>query len=205
MDTFLKLNRQKLKPAFFRISLILLGLVSIFLFVAYLTENLPNGQLLLSIILATGIGFPVFIMFLGYLTWMLNHKARQHAFSQQPFDQIENIGFYKVYKGDKSKWLFTDQIVEGKLNGFTFCMDLSKEKGRHFIEFDTPVEWKKLDKSEFNRLTEKFKQYNTEFRTGSIVKQYDTRQHELTSVSDLKHDLELFTTQLRHEGFEPKS
>lgn len=206
MNTFLELNRQKLKPLFFRISLVLLGLVLlIFLIAFWATGNLPNGQLLLSIILATGIGFPLFIMLLGYLTWLLNHKARQNAFSKTPFDQIENIGFYKAYIGNASKWLFTDEMKEGKLNGFAFRMDLAKEKGRHFIEFDIPVEWKKLDKSEFKRLTEKFKQHNAEFRIGSIVKRYDTRQEALQTVSNLKQDLELFTTLLRQEGFEAKS
>ncbi len=206
MDTFLELNRQKLKPAFFRISLILIGLVLLIFLISFLaTGNLPDGQLLLSIILATGIVFPVFIMLLGYLTWLLNHKARQHVFSKIPFDQIENIGFYKSYIGDTSKWSFTDVIKEGKLNGFTLRMDLSKEKGRHFIEFDIPVEWKKLDKSEFNRLIEKFKQHSAEFRIESITKQYDTRQRTIPTVSDLNQDLELFTALLRQEGFEAKS
>ncbi len=206
MDTFLKLNRHKLKPAFVRVSLVLLVLVLlIFLIAFFATGNLPKGQLLLSIILGTGVGLPIFILLLGYLTWLLNHKARHNAFGKTPFDQIENIGFYKAYIGDTSKWSFTDEIRKGKLNGFILQVDLSKEKGRHFIEFDIPLEWKKLDKSEFNRLTEIFKQHNAEFRIGSIAKQYDTRQHTLTTVSDLKQDLELFTALLRQEAFEPKS
>ncbi|RPD43430.1 hypothetical protein [Paracnuella aquatica] len=206
MDTFLKLNRQKLKPAFFRTSLVTSGLVLLIFLIAFLVAgNLPSGKLLLSILLFTGIGFPLFTMFLGYLTGLLNHKARQNAFSKTPFDQISNIGFYKAYIGENSKWSFTDEIKEGKLNGFTLRMDMCKEKGRHFIEFEIPVEWKKLDKSEFNRLTERFKQHNAEFRIGSIVKQYDTRQHTLQTVSDLKQDLELFTALLHQEGFKAKS
>jgi hypothetical protein len=144
-------------------------------------------------------------MFLGYLTWQLNHKARQKTFAKTPFNQVDNIGFYKAYIGDTSKWSFTEEIKEGKLNGFTLRMDMSKEKGRHFLEFDIPVEWKKLDKSEFKRLTANFKQHNAEFRIGSIIKQYDTRQHSFQTVSDLKQNLEIFTLLLRHEGFEAKS
>ena len=204
MDTFLELNRHKLKPFFVRISLILLGVVSIFVLIPYLAGNLPNEQLLLYIILATGIAFPLFIMLLGYLTWQLNHKARQKTFAKTPFNQVDNIAFYKAYIGDTSKWSFTDEIKEGKLNGFTLRMDLSKEKGHHFIEFDIPVEWKRLDKSEFNRLTEKFKQHNAELRIGSIAKQYDTRLITLQTVSALKQDLELFTALLKQEGFEPR-
>lgn len=202
MDTFLALNRDKLKFIFVQLSLVLLGLVSIVLVIAHLAGNFPNGQLLLGIMLATCIGFPLFIMLLGYMIWLLNHKARQNAFSKIPFNQIENIGFYKSYIGNGSKWSFTDEIKEGKLNGFTLSMDVSKEKN-NTIEFNIPTEWKKLDKSEYNRLIEKFKQHGVEFRIGSLVKQYDTKRPALQTIPDLKQDLELFMTLLKQEGFEP--
>jgi len=203
MDTFLKLNRDKLKPTFRRLSLILLGFVSVVLFIAYLTDNFPAVQLLVYITLVTAIGFPFFIMLLGYIGWHINHKARQKVFSKVPFNDIENIGFYKTYLGDNSKWSFTEEIKKGHLNGFTLTMDFSKEKG-HTLEFDIPTEWKKLDKNHFSRLTEKFKQHNIEFKIGSLVKQYDTRQLEIQTVTDLKQDLELTTTILLQAGFEPK-
>lgn len=204
MDTFLQLNRDKLIPTFGRLSIASLGLVSIVLAIAYLTGNLPNKQLLISIILMTGVIFPLFIMFLGYLTWILNRNARQKVYSKIPFDQIENIGFYKAYLGDNSKWSFTSEIKKGQLNGFTLIMDLSKEKGQA-LEFDIPTEWKKLDKNEYRRLTEKFKQHNIEFRIGSLVKKYNARQPEIRTVSELKKDLELATTLLRQEGFKPQA
>jgi hypothetical protein len=204
METFLQLNRDKLKPTFGRLSLILVGFVSVVLFIAYLTDNFPTVQLIGSIILVTAIGFPLFIMLLGYIGWHINHKVRQKAFSKVPFSDIENIGFYKAYSGDNSKWTFTHEIKKGHINGFTLTMDVSKEKG-HTLEFDIPTEWKKLDKNHFSRLTEKFKQHNIEFKMGSLVKQYDTRQPEMQTVAELKQDLELTTTILLHEGFEPKN
>lgn len=170
-----------------------------------MTGTVPNGQFLLSLLIVTCVGFPVFIMLLGYLIWQLNHKVKQKVFTRTPFDQVDKIGFYRTHIGDTSKFSFTDEIKEGKFNGFTLKMDLSKEKGRRFIEFDIPVEWKKLDRIEFSRLTKKLKQYNAEFRIGSIVKLYDTRQHTLQTISELKADLERFTVLLRQEGFETKS
>lgn len=206
MNKFLQLNRQKLKPAFVRISLIPTGIVFILFFTVFLmTGNFPSVQLLLGMLLLTCFGFPAFLMLLGYLGWLLNHEARQSAFSKKPFNQIENIGFYKTYKGDISKWTFTDELKEGNVNGFTIRMDLSKEYGSRMIEFDIPVEWKKLDKSEFNRLSEKFKEHNAELRIGSVVKHYDTRKIMPQTVSDLKLDLELFTEILRQEGFKAKA
>ena len=129
MDTFLQLNRKKLRGTFFRLSLVLLGVVSIVLAITYLTGNLPNGKLLLIIVLATGIGFPVFIMLLVYIIWLLNRNARLKAFSKIPFNQIEKIGFYKAYLDESSKWTLTEEIKEGKQNGFNIRMDISKDKG----------------------------------------------------------------------------
>lgn len=40
---------------------------------------------------------------------------------------------------------------------------------------------------------------------GSLVKQYDTGKHIFLAVSDLKIDLELFTSFLKQEGFVPKA
>ena len=204
MDTFLQLNREKLRPVFIRLSLTSLGFVSIVLLIAYVTGNLPNGQLLLYILLTTGIVFPIFIMLLGYIVWLISRNARQRAFYNVPFNQIETIGFHKTYSGHNLKWSFTDELKKGHLNGFTLTMDLSKEKG-HTLEFVAPTEWKKLDKTEYRRLTEKFQVHNIEFRIGSLVKQYDIKQSTLHTVSDIKQDLEYFTTLLREEGFIPKS
>lgn len=187
-----------------RISLVFLGFVCIVLAIAYFSGSLPNGQLLCGILLTTGIGFPILGLFIGYIVWTLNHKARQKAFSNPPFNNIESIGFYKAFIDDSSKWALTEEIKEGKLNGFTLKMDMSREKGRHTIEFETAVEWMKLDKNEYNRLTEKFKQHHIEFRTGSLVKQYNTKRPILKTVADLEEDLKLFTTLLKQEGFEAK-
>jgi len=104
MDTFLQLNKEKIGPTFIRLSLILLGLVSIVLAIGNLNGSLPNGQLLLFIFLASGIGFPLFMLFLGYIGWLLNHTTRQKAFSKIPFNQIEKIGFYTYHLDHNSKW-----------------------------------------------------------------------------------------------------
>ncbi len=205
MDTFLTLNKDKLKPFFLRISLSFLGFVCIVFVIAYFSEGrLPNGQLLCAILLTAGIGFPILGLLVGYIGWTFNHKSRKKAFSKPPFNNIESIGFYKAFIDDNSKWALAEEIKEGKLNGFILKMDISKEKGRHTIEFETAVEWRKIDKCEYKRLTEKFKLHNMEFRIGSLVKYYNTRLTKLKTVADLEKDLKLFTTLLKQEGLNPK-
>lgn len=201
MDTFLKLNQDKLKSIFIRLSLICLGFVFVVLAIAYVTGNFPSGQLLITILLISGVGFPVFFILLAYFGWTLNHNRRHQLFAKSPYNQVGEIGFYQIFVDD-TKWAFRDYIKEAKINGFSLRMDIAKE-GRHAIEFDTSTQWKKLDKTEYRRLNEKFKAHNVEFRMGGLTKYYDTEYFILKTVSDLSNDLKLFTTILKQEGFEP--
>ncbi len=202
MDTFLKLNQDKLKSIFIRISLTCLGFVFVVLVIAYTTGYFPSGQLLIIILLVSGIGFPFLFMLLAYFGWTVNHSRRQHIFTKSPFNEVEGIGFYKAFVDD-TKWAFKDEIKEGIIDGFRLRMDIAKEK-RHSIQFDTSTEWKKLDKTEYRRLTEKFKPYNVVFKIGGLTKYYDTEHSTVNTVSELSDYLKLFTTMLRQEAFEPK-
>lgn len=185
MKKFLQLNKNKIPATFIRLSLVWLGGVCIVLIIAYLTGNLPQAPLHFLVILGAGPGLPLFIMSIGYVAWLLNHNARQKAFSQIPFNQIEGIGFCNTYLHDSSKWSFTEEIKRGELNGFTLTMNISKEKS-HTLEFDIPTKWKQPDKNGFSRLTEKFKPYNIEFRMGSLVKQYNITQPIFQTAHDFK-------------------
>ena len=203
MDTFLALNRKKLRFAFFACSLIFLGLAGIVLTIAYFTGNSPNAKLLFAIVAGAGIVFPLFIILLAYMGWHLKRLARKRAFSKSPFDQLESIGFYKSYLNLKTKWFFTEEIKEGKINGFTLTADINRETNR-IIEIEVPVEWQQLNKEEYKRLSEKFKQFNIEFRIGSLVKIYDTKRLTFHTIQELEGDLKHFTQTLRQEKFEPK-
>lgn len=202
MNTFLTLNRYKVKFGFIITALTCLSLVSTFLIVAYCTGNFPGWRLLFAIVVVAGIVFPLFIILLAYLGWQYNHNTRRKVFSQLPFDQLESIGFYKSYYNLNTRWFFTEEIKEGKINGFTLAVDINRER-RHIIDVTIETAWKHLDKAEYKRLEEKFKEYNIEFLIGALVKHYDARQPGFISIHELKNDLQYFTLLLQQEGFEP--
>jgi len=203
MHKFLELNRAKLKFAFTRTSLIFLTVVSIFLGIGYLTGNLPDAVLLFTILFTAGIIFPLFIILITYFTWLHKSSVRRKLFSKTPFDQTKNIGFYKSYLNLNTKWFFTEEVKEGKLNDFLLVVDVCRDKN-HVIEVTAATEWKKLDKSEYTRLHEKFRQYGIELRIGCLVKRYNTKRLTVHTVSDLESDLLQFTSLLKQEGFEPQ-
>lgn len=134
MDSFLELNRTKLKFAFFATSLSLLTLACIFLAIGYSTNHSPSTELEYIILIFAGVVFPVFLLFLAYLGWLYKHSVKRKQFSKTPFDQLENIGFYKSYINAENKWLFTEEVREAKFNGFTVLCDVSKQNSR-VIEF----------------------------------------------------------------------
>ncbi len=203
MDTFFKLNKEKLKFAFAATLLILLGLVLLVLIIAYFTKTLPDTKLIITILLTTTIVAPVFIISIVYLVGLFNHKLKRKLFSRAPFDKLENIGFYKSYLNIDNKWQLTEEIRECKIEGFTLKCNLALDK-KNTIEIEAPTEWKKLDKNEYKRLSGKLKNYNIDFRIGSLVKLYETNQLILRTEGELKEDIKHFTDLLRQESFEPK-
>lgn len=205
MNTFFKLNRYKLKPLIIRLSFIFLGAVLIALSIAHMAGVLPNSKLLLYVFIIASIVCPAFILFLGFLIWTLINNTRQKLFNKTPFNNIENIGFQKAKIGNDAKFSFIEEIWKGEVNRYTIFMDISKEKGGKFIEFEIPLEWKKLNQREFDLMTEKLKAHKSEFKIESIVKYYDTRKCDILTLSQLKEDLQILTTLLKNEGFFPRS
>jgi hypothetical protein len=203
MRKFLELNRWKLRFAFTTTSLILLVPLSIIWIVAYINESLPDLQLLVIMLFTAGFALPGFILLLGYLTWLHKSITRKKALSKIPFNQIENLGFYKSLINDQTKWHLTEEIKQGMINGFILRFDIAPDKS-HVIQVEAPVEWQQIDKRKYNRLSKKFKRFNIEFRIGSLVKQYNTRRINVRSIAELQKDLEQFTEILEIEGFRPK-
>jgi len=203
VKTFLELNKEKFKSIYIRIALAFTIVASLSLAIGYLSVGLPDLKTLLFTLLATTIGFPIIIMFLGYLVWLINRKARNRAYFKSPFNQLERIGFYNIAFNVKSKWSFTDEIKQSQLNGFNMTMNLSKEKG-NTIECEILTEWKQLDKIEFTRIQEKFSLHNIIFIVGGFVKLFDLNKIDHTSVFDLQKELELYVELLSQEGFVPK-
>lgn len=204
MRKFIDLNRIKLKFAFRVSSLATLGLVSIFLAIAFFNNSFPDTALLLTIVFTAGIVFPLFILFLSYLTWMYRSNTRKKVLSKTPFDQIKTIGFDKSLSNVHSKWSFTEEVLLGRVSGFTLICDISQEKP-HTIEFEAPVEWRQLDESSYRLLSERFERDDIELRVGSIVKLYNTKRQAVSTIHNLKSGLEQFTNLLKQEGFLPIS
>lgn len=113
MTGFLELNRHKIIFAFKVLSITFIILASIPLTIGLFSGELPDLLLLILILLSAVIGFPLLVITLGYLDWLSKQQSRLKAFSAQPFNQLDQLGFLESYLNDKTKWYFTEEIKEG--------------------------------------------------------------------------------------------
>ncbi len=200
MDTFYKLNRVKIRYAFVATSLTSIGFVLLVLMIA---KNLPDKELLFVIFLAAGFGFPVFIIILSYIKWWYRKNVRLKAFSIEPFNQLQNIGFVDTFLNIETKWHFTEKVKTTLFDGYTLIVDIS-EKSNKALELEIPVEWKKLDKTSFNNLIDKFNRLNVEFDIGCFKKRYKTKGQTFLKIDELKLDLEKIVELIKEAGFKPR-
>ena len=94
LKKFLLLNKHKIAFLLKATGIIFLSLFSILLILRYfLKDEIPDDNLLVAILLFGGIGFPLFILILGFIDWVLNRKAIQKILSLNPFNGLKEIGF----------------------------------------------------------------------------------------------------------------
>ena len=202
MDGFLKLNIHKLRFALIATSLIFLSLALILLVISYFNEQLPDPVLLIAIILVAGIGFPIFIIAIAYLEWLLKRRVRRRAFSKSPFDKLSKIGFNKTFINVKSKWFFTEETKEGIVNNFKIKCDKTRENSKK-IQFKAIVEHIQIDKNEFKRLEQLFNKYDIIFDSEGLTKLVDINRPKKFSLQQLESELLKFTELLKSENFKP--
>ena len=202
MDTFYKLNREKIRFAFITTSLSIMGFVFLVLTIAFFAKSLPDKKLLIAIFITAGVVLPVFIILLLYIKWLLRQNAREKVFSLEPFNQLENIGFVNTFLNIENKWHFTEIGKCLSIQGYILKADISEECNKT-LELEIPVEWKKLDTPSFDNLSEKFSKHNISFGVECLKKSYKINRQTFLSINELKLDLEKCISLIKDEGFEP--
>jgi hypothetical protein len=201
MSSFFKLNSNKIKFAVAITVISFLSLELIVFLVAYAKGVTPDGNLIAAILFVSIFLAPVFIIGISYCIWTFNRAKRNRIFSKAPFNALHSIGFHTTFKNEATKWLFTEEILKGEIDGFTMHCDFSEQKNAS-IEFEVVNVYRQIDKSAYTRLEKLFATDNIYFKFNSIAKSYSIKQARLLTVEDLKGDLLQFTTLLKNEGFE---
>jgi hypothetical protein len=197
MHTFLKLNKRKLRYAFTFCAVSFSSLALLVLSIGWFaTGNSPKLSLVAAILLFTIILFPAFAIFVGYLAWFIRRASRNKAFSKSPFSELGKIGFTTSLKEEHSKLHFTEEVQEGKINGFTIRCDLP-EGNANSIEFEVLHVFRKPDKIEFERVENLLTHYNGYFKAENIAISYKLKKTKALSLENVENDLQQFTAMLK--------
>jgi hypothetical protein len=168
----------------------------------FLKDELPDDALLIAILLVGGIGFPLFILILGFIEWAINRDFMNKMLSHAPFNQLSEIGFALTKSGDQSKWQFTEEIMYGTVNNYAVFIHVDRSNKKS-VEFKVPVHFQdRLEKSEYKRLIKKYQELEIGFSYAGFSKVYKVERTNQMSISDFKSELENYVLEIKKEGFE---
>lgn len=139
---------------------------------------------------------------MAYIVWTSKRRVRNRAFNKHPFDELDKIGFTVSRINEKTKWSFTEETKEIKINGFLIQCDVYRGSPNVII-FKAFVKHKTIGKDRFKFLRIKFREDNIYFENGNLQKLYNLKNIENLSNEKLKSDLIGFVDLLIKERFEP--
>lgn len=200
---FLQGNIKAIRPAFKWTSLIFTSIVLIIFGIGQINNQTPDIGLFVTVVLSASIGFPFFIVVVGFLRWSWDSSVINRNFSSFPFSQLESIGFRKVTKNADSKTKFICDYYTGKIGDFIVDCDVDTQNESTQIRFKYFVNILPQDKTEYKRIQNDFKSLNGFFDFNWISKKYHYKNHRLKSIFELEKELTDFGKLIIKENIEP--
>ena len=202
MNLFLQLNQHKLKFAFVFCSLLGLGAVSLLFILGYMKQwAMPDVSERNYIFFGAGVGLPVFILTVAWLSWEVELRKMRRLLSVSPFSELKSIGFFDGMKNMRSKWNFTEIILVAQIDGFSIVCEADRNK-KYSFSMTIYLMPQSKGEPELQALKRKFDARNIDFNNLVARKWYNTRKPQVTSIEEVKQDLEEFVQMLKAEGYE---
>jgi hypothetical protein len=200
---FLKGNKKAIRTAFKWTSLIITSIVLIIFGIGLINNQKPDIGLFVTVVLSALIGFPFFIILVGFLRLSWDSSVTNRNFSSFPFSQLESIGFKKVTKHTDNKTEFKCDYYTGKIGDFIVDCDVDTQNESEQIRFKFFVNIRTLGKTEYKRIQNDFKELNGFFDFNWISKKYHYKNHRVKSISELEKELIDFGKLIMMENIEP--
>lgn len=198
------LNRKKLPVIFTVISAIFLFFVlSIILITGFMNNDFPEVEGFFYIILGFGVGIPLFLIMLGYLSWHYNRWVRQKMMRKSPYNKLSQIGFTTSYIDAGSKFFFTEDTLETNINGYRIQFNVNNGTPKT-AEFTAFVQHSALDKEKYGKLEQEFKKEEIYFDFDGLIKKYNSKKSSTLTAEQLEASLSNFIKKLQEEGFTPR-
>ncbi len=200
---FFKSNKDAIKTGFKWTSLIFTCIVLIIFSIGLIKNQKPDLGLFITVVLSASIGFPIFIIIVGFLRWSWDYSITHRNLDSFPFSQLETIGFRNVTKNEDSKTRFTSDYYTGTVNGFIVDCDVDTQNDSKHIRFKYYINIRPLGKTDFKRIQKDFEEFNGYFDFNWISKKYHYKKHRIKSVTELEKELIDFGEMILKEKIEP--
>jgi hypothetical protein len=153
----------------------------------------------IAVLYATFLTFIIVIV--SFLICMMRFIRKRVIFKQENWSEFfYRHHFKRTLINYESKMALTEEVMQGKVKDFEVVADTFKDESK-FLQFRFYVEWVKLDKTEFKRLDELFKDYDAELDIGYIsMKIPNTKRLPVYEIED---KLGGFADLLKQEKFRP--
>ena len=197
---FIDLNKVAIKASFLWTSFIFTMIVLVIFLISYFKGNLPEVDLFLTVLLGASIGFPIFIVLVGYLRWVWDYSIFKRNYKSKPFNLIDKLGFERIIK--KSKWNFSTEYFTGNINGFIVDSDVETQYENRYVRFKFYVKPRQFEKYELKKIQKKLSEIDGSFYFGSIIKRFHFRNHRLKSIDELERELVAFSEMIMCEKIE---
>ena len=184
-----------------RSSFMILSFIITILLIAHLKNSLPDVKTIILILLFGCIIFPIGLTSFSLIIWTFVQTKKKRVFESL---DLNKIGF--VYKeiNEERFWKLNENIITKKVDNYVINANLSETHANQ-LEIQIQLEWRKIDKNEFEVLESEFKSQNIELNIGCIVKRFSIKT--LLAKKDstqFKKDILDFITLTKQKGFAPK-
>ncbi len=164
---FFRDHKKVLFNTFKNISLIVSLLAILLIIVNYfITNEVPDKILLLKIFVITFFLFPLLAIFIGFIKWKYEIHNQNKILNHYPFNELQKIGFKKVYKNRNSKREFIKEVFVKEIENYVIECDVDSQYEPNVISFKF--------------INEK----------NSVILRFHKTNHELKSIEDLNSKLE---------------
>lgn len=187
--TFIKQNKKAIKYGFLWMSIIFTSIVLITSIIEFVNNQKPDLTTYSVVFLIAAIGFPVFILTIGFVRWCWDYKITKRNFSSFPFSQLNVLGFELKIKNESNKTKYSSIYYSGYIERFTVDCDVDTQNENKLIRFKYYVKNIPQDKVDFKTIQHELKDNNGFFDFGWITKTYHYKNHQLQSVNELEKEL----------------
>jgi hypothetical protein len=153
----------------------------------------------ISILFATSIFFPIFLMTLGTLKEYMTFRNSRITLNKYPFNELTKNGFQETYIYEYSKWNYTQLVLTGEYENYPMTCKVSNS----IVKMIALADVKNMKSEHRKKLKAEFG-WRIEYYWNGIGLTFDTSNKKQPSIDELVNEIGRFIRLLKKENLFPE-